>query len=232
MTAAQAPIRAALVDLDGTLVDTIGDFELALGATLDGLGLPRVGRAFIERTVGKGSGHLLRSTLAEAGGDAAAQFDAAWAAYQQHYLAINGQGSTVYPGVVEGLAALRALGLKLACLTNKPGSFARPLLAAKGLDGFFDAVFGGDAFARNKPDPLPLIETCRHLGVAPAAAVMIGDSANDAAAARAAGCRVLLLPYGYNHGEPIAGVEATAHVADLVAAARWIGAPSAADPGR
>ena len=196
------PLHAAIVDLDGTMVDTVGDFEAALGAMLADQGLPRVGRAFIERTVGKGSEHLIRSTLAEVGADAAL-YDVAWARYQHHYLAINGQFSAVYPGVVEGLRALAGAGLKLACLTNKPGAFARPLLAAKGLDGFFSHVFGGDAFARKKPDPLPLIETCRALGTTPARTLMVGDSSNDAQAARAAGCPVVLVNYGYNHGRPV-----------------------------
>lgn len=191
------------------MVDTVGDFEAALGLTLDELGFAPVGRPFIERTVGKGSEHLIRRTLAEAGAPAAL-YDAAWAAYQRHYLAINGRHSAVYPGVAEGLAALAARGLPLACLTNKPTAFARPLLAAKGLDGFFAHTFGGDAFARKKPDPLPLVKTCEALGTAPAHTVMVGDSANDAQAARAAGCPVVLVRYGYNHGEPVEAAGADA----------------------
>ena len=105
---------------------------------------------------------------------------------------------------------MRTAGWKLACLTNKPTLMARPLLAQKGLDGFFDHAFGGDAFARKKPDPLPLLETCKALGTAPARTLMVGDSSNDAAAARAAGCPVVLVSYGYNHGEPVAAVDADA----------------------
>ena len=196
-------LQAAIVDLDGTMVDTVGDFDAALNAVLAEQGLPPVGRAFIERTVGKGSEHLIRSTLVEVGADAGL-YAAAWPAYQRHYLAINGQFSAVYPGVLEGLQRLAATGLPLACLTNKPTAFARPLLAAKGLSGFFSQVFGGDAFARKKPDPLPLLETCRALGSLPAHTLMIGDSSNDALAARAAGCPVVLVDYGYNHGRPVA----------------------------
>ena len=213
-TAPAYPLQAAIVDLDGTMVDTVGDFEAALGAMLTDQGLPHVSRSFIERTVGKGSEHLIRSTLAEVGADAAL-YDTAWARYQHHYLAINGQFSAVYPGVVEGLQALAAAGLKLACLTNKPGNFARPLLAAKGLDGFFSHVFGGDAFARKKPDPLPLIETCRALGTTPARTLMVGDSSNDAQAARAAGCPVVLVNYGYNHGRPVEEAAPDAVIARL-----------------
>ncbi len=206
-----AVIEAAIVDLDGTLVDTVGDFEVALARALSDLGQPAVGRAFIARTVGKGSEHLLARALAEVGAPAAL-FDAVWARYQHHYLAINGQYSRVYPGAREGLQALRAAGWRLACVTNKPGSFARPLLAQKGLSTFFDHVFGGDAFARKKPDPLPLLQTCQAMGTLPARTLMVGDSSNDAVAARAAGCPVVLVSYGYNHGEPVASANPDAVV--------------------
>jgi phosphoglycolate phosphatase len=203
------PVQAAIVDLDGTMVDTVGDFEVALGRMLADLGHAPVGRDFIALTVGKGSEHLIKRTL-ETVGAPAALYERAWDRYQHHYLQINGQHSAVFPGVVEGLRVLRGRGLRLACLTNKPTSFARPLLAAKGLADFFDQAFGGDAFARKKPDPLPLLETCKALGVPPSATLMVGDSSNDAAAARAAGCPVVLVSYGYNHGEPVHGVDCDA----------------------
>jgi phosphoglycolate phosphatase len=210
-------VGAIIVDLDGTMVDTLGDFEVALNRTLAGLDLPPVTRALVERTVGKGSEHLIRSVLEHqlalpevtaygrvCVGRSEVLYEPAWLAYQKHYLDINGQFSDVYPGVVEGLRAWHDRGLALACLTNKPLAFAQGLLKTKGLDGFFDQVFGGDSFERKKPDPLPLIKTCEALGTHPAATVMVGDSQNDALAARAAGCPVALVTYGYNHGEPIA----------------------------
>ena len=215
MTLEPLILQAAIVDLDGTMVDTLGDFDVALNATLADLGLGGVGRPFIERTVGKGSEHLIRSTLAEADADAAL-YDAAWRLYQQHYRAVNGQHSVVYPGVLDGLRQMAAAGLKLACLTNKPGAFARPLLAAKGLDGFFSQVFGGDTFARKKPDPLPLLATCRALGSLPAQTLMVGDSSNDALAARAAGCPVVLVSYGYNHGQAVSDAAPDAVIDSLV----------------
>jgi phosphoglycolate phosphatase len=223
---------AAIVDLDGTMVDTLGDFAASLNRMLDDLSLPHVAPSAIETMVGKGSEHLIHSALvhvmapavakAEADAKARALFDRAWERYQHHYLAINGRHSAVYPGVAEGLKALRAQGLRLACLTNKPTSFAKPLLADKGLDGFFELVFGGDAFERKKPDPLPLLKTCEAMGTAPARTLMIGDSSNDARAARAAACPVVLVTYGYNHGEPVRGVDADGFVdslAELVPAA-------------
>jgi phosphoglycolate phosphatase len=205
------PFTAAIIDLDGTMVDTLGDFDVALNGMLADLSLPAVDAGFIGRTVGKGSSHLIRQTLAHVQADAAL-FDTACARYQHHYLAVNGQHARVYPGVVEGLTHLREQGLVLACLTNKPTAFALPLLARKGLDVFFTHAFGGDAFARTKPDPLPLLKTCEALGSRPAHTLMVGDSRNDAAAADAAGCPVVLVTGGYNHGEPVRNVPAAAHV--------------------
>jgi phosphoglycolate phosphatase len=207
----RAPIEAAIVDLDGTLVDTLGDFVAVLGRTLDELSLPGVPRAFVERTVGKGSEHLIRSVLREVGAEASL-YERTWTLYQRHYLAINGAHAMVYPGALEGLQRLHAAGWRLACVTNKPLAFARPLLGQTGLLPLLACVFGGDSFARRKPDPLPLLEACRALGSTPARTLVIGDSANDALAARAAGCPVLLVRYGYNHGEPIERVDADALV--------------------
>lgn len=198
---------ALIVDLDGTMVDTLGDFVAVLERVLSELGLPVVGRDFVERTVGRGSEHLIRTTLAEVGG-APELYEQAWTRYQLHYAALNGQHSAVYPGVIDGLRGLQAQGLTLACLTNKPAAPARQLLALKGLDGFFAKTFGGDDFARKKPDPEPLVKTCAALGLPPQQVWMVGDSVNDAMAARAAGCPVVLVRYGYNHGHPVEAVGA------------------------
>jgi phosphoglycolate phosphatase len=213
--------QAAIIDLDGTMVDTLGDFAVALNRMLEELKLPLIEPSAIELMVGKGSEHLIRSVLAHVGAPPS-RYDAAWASYQRHYLAINGHYSTVYPGVVEGLCALRDAGLKLACLTNKPTNFAKPLLEAKGLLGYFGVVFGGDLFERKKPDPLPLVKTCEALGSAPARTLVVGDSSNDARAARAAGCPVILVTYGYNHGQPVRGVDADGYADSLADAAAML----------
>ena len=209
-----AAFDAVIVDLDGTLIDTVGDFVVALNGALAEHGLAPIDRGFVERTVGKGSEHLIRQTLVEVGAEAGL-FDAALAGYQRHYLDINGHHAAVYPGVVDGLRQLKALGFRLACLTNKPTAFAEPLLRLKDLDGFFEVIFGGDAFAQKKPHPLPLLKTCEALGTLPARTLMIGDSRNDAEAARAAGCPVVLVGYGYNHGEPVDMVDADAVIERL-----------------
>jgi phosphoglycolate phosphatase len=211
-------IRAAIVDLDGTLVDTQGDFVVALNAVLAELKLASVDRHFVSLTVGKGSEHLVRSTLRHVGGDASL-YALARERYQHHYLRVNGEHSKVYPGVTAGLARLQARGWKLACLTNKPNAFALPLLQKKGLAGYFDAMFGGDSFERLKPDPLPLLKTCEALGHAAANTLLIGDSSNDARAARAAGCPVVLVTYGYNHGTPVQTVDADGFIDRLDAIA-------------
>jgi phosphoglycolate phosphatase len=222
---------AAIVDLDGTLVDTLGDFVEALQRMLGDLPSPyrdfAVDRVLVERLVGKGSENLIKSLLAfvdsvPVATNSGAIFDAAWASYQRHYPDVNGRYSHVYPGAQQGLAQCQAAGLRLACVTNKPTAFARTLLADKGLDRFFLHTVGGDAVARKKPDPLPLLHTCQLLGSSPARTLMVGDSSNDAQAARAAGCPVLLVSYGYNHGEPIHVVDADAFV-DTLADLSWQG---------
>ena len=195
------------------MVDTMGDFVVAINLMLGDLGFAPVDRAVVALRVGKGSENLVSSVLnhvaaqsnqAQEAPENIAYFERAMALYQQHYRAVNGQYARVYPGVVDGLQALQHAGLKLACLTNKPIGFARELLQLKGLDAFFSHVFGGDSFAAKKPDGLPVLKTCEALGALPERCLMVGDSSNDAQAARAAGCPVVLVTYGYNHGQPVA----------------------------
>jgi phosphoglycolate phosphatase len=174
--------------------------------------------------VGKGSEKLIRDVLA-LDYDAAridAVFDEAMAAYQRHYLAINGERSVLYAGVLEGLQAMRDMGLRLACVTNKPIAFATPLLAQKGLAPFFELVYGGDSLPRKKPDPLPLLQVCADFDLAPSSVVAIGDSSNDAEAARAAHCYVLTVPYGYNHGRPVQDIDSDGIVDSLLDAAELL----------
>ena len=226
---------AAIIDLDGTMVDTVGDFVAAINLMLADIRASAsrasmVDAASVQFMVGKGSEHLIKSVLnhvitqAKPAQDAiysVALYPLAFARYQHHYSTINGQYLALYPGVLEGLMGLAATGLKLACVTNKPVVFAKQLLQHKGVDKFFTEVFGGDSFARRKPDPLPLLKTCEALGFLPARTLMIGDSSNDAQAARAAGCPVLLVSYGYNHGQPLREVDADG-VIDSLTDLQWL----------
>ena len=218
------PIRAAIIDLDGTMLDTVPDFHVAINRMRAELDLAPIGQEQIARMVGKGSENLIRAVLAidfdPIGVDS--RFEAAMAAYQRHYLAINGQHSALYPDVIAGLEALRSQGLRLACVTNKPIGFATPLLAQKGLAGYFEVVYGGDSLARKQPDPMPLLQVCADFDLAPPQVVAIGDSSNDAEAARAAGCPVLTVPYGYNHGRPIHETDSDGIVITLLEAATLI----------
>lgn len=212
-----------MIDLDGTLVDTMGDFDAVVALMLKDLGLPAMDRVHLEGMVGKGSEHLIQAVLTRqkplkdtgAQPPTEAELKQAWHLYQAHYQRINGQASAVYPGIMQGLQGLAALGLPMACLTNKPRDLAQKLLQQKGLSEFFQVVFGGDSFERKKPDPLPLIKTCEFLGFEPSQVLMIGDSSNDAQAAHAAGCKLALLSHGYNHGQPIREVPANLHLDSL-----------------
>jgi phosphoglycolate phosphatase len=222
-------IEAVIFDLDGTMVHTLGDFQVALHRTMADLDLPPVSDALIEQTIGKGSEHLIRTLLAhqiarpEVKGlgltcqalSVDALFERAWLRYQHHYLQINGQFADVYPGVLAALEAFFAQGLPMACLTNKPLSFAKALLKEKSLDHFFVQVFGGDSFERKKPDPLPILKTCEALGTSVGRTLMVGDSSNDAQAAHAAGCPVVLVTYGYNHGQAVQDTPAAAWMDSL-----------------
>lgn len=226
MRAGAAAIRAAIIDLDGTMLDTVPDFELALNGMRAELGLAPITQQTIAPMVGKGSEKLIRDVLSlDLPPERVEElYERAMEAYQRHYLAINGERATMYEGVTEGLAKLRSLGLRVACVTNKPVSFAQPLLAQKGLAQYFDLFYGGDSLPKKKPDPLPLLQVCRDFDLAPAQVVAIGDSSNDAQAARAAGCFVLTVPYGYNHGRPVHEIDSDGIVATLLDAANLIAA--------
>jgi phosphoglycolate phosphatase len=219
-------IRAAIVDLDGTMLHTAPDFHVAINRMRTELGLPNIDIETVTLFVGKGTENLVRRALAvDYDPEGVAQhFERALSLYMQHYLVINGDFSSVYPGVREGLEALQAKGMRLACVTNKPVALAVPLLEKTGLRAYFEIVYGGDSLPRKKPDPLPLLKVCEDFALLPRQVVAIGDSSNDALAARAAGCRVLNVPYGYNHGEPIHSVDSDGIVPTLLDAAHLVSA--------
>ena len=219
-------IRAAIIDLDGTMVDTAPDFQVAINRLRAELDLTPLDIETVKEFVGKGSENLMRRVLGVdfETSEVERRFEHALQRYQHHYLQINGLHSQVYPDVHEGLAAMRESGLRLACVTNKPIAFARPLLDKTGLLSYFEVIYGGDSLPRKKPDPLPMLTVCRDFDIAPHQAVAIGDSSNDAEAARAAGCRSLIVPYGYNHGHPVQSIASDGIVESLRIAANLIAA--------
>ena len=228
MTKALGEVRAVLFDLDGTLLDTAADLHAAVNAMLVDVGRPSLPEETVRRYVGRGVANLVKRSLegsteevagAESAGEDATLQATALARFRHHYTVENGRRATPYPGVCEGLEAIRAKALPMAVVTNKAAEFTRPLLAMTGLSEFFSVVVSGDDLPWRKPDPMPLVWTCGRLGVSPADALFVGDSVNDFAAAQAAGCHVLLLPYGYNEGRDVRELDEDAIVPSILAVA-------------
>ena len=213
------PIRSITIDLDGTLLDTVPDLAAAANAMLRELGRPEYPIATIAAFIGRGIPKLVARCLPDL--DEAAVHEAQ-AVFRRHYAIENGRCSQLFPGVLEGLQAFRDAGLPMAVITNKATAFTEPLLAATRLAAWFEFAVSGDSLAEKKPHPLPLLHACARMGSAPAENLHIGDSRHDAAAARAAGCPVFLVPYGYNEGEDVQGIDCDAIVASLAEAARRV----------
>lgn len=222
----RAPLRikAVMIDLDGTLLDTIPDLAVAANMMLTELKMPVLPESLIRNFVGKGINNLIERTLTGSmdGKPEAALFQQALPIYERSYRAVNGKHTTIYPGVKEGLDLLRAQGFPLACVTNKSERFTLPLLDYVSMSGYFVSVVAGDTLPQKKPDPAPLLYACRQLNVAPGEMLMIGDSMNDAQAARSAGCPIFCVTYGYNEGHDVRSLDVDAIVESLVDATRLI----------
>ncbi|MCM8597012.1 phosphoglycolate phosphatase [Accumulibacter sp.] len=215
-------VRAVLIDLDGTLLDTVLDLHAAANAMLDDLGRPEVSVASIRSYVGRGIPNLVKRVLAgnkEAADDPAPPPAEALASFRHHYASENGHYSALFPGVREGLEALRAMGLPLGVITNKAEAFTLPLIERTGLMPFFEVIVSGDVLPRPKPDPMPLLWASGRLAVSPVHVLMIGDSMHDFHAARAAACHVFLVPYGYNEGLDVRELACDAIVSTIEEAA-------------
>lgn len=217
-------VKAVMIDLDGTLLDTIPDLAVAANMMLKELGMPALPESTIRNFVGKGINNLIERTLTNSmdGKPDAALFERALPVYDFSYRAVNGKHTTIYPGVKEGLDLLRAQGYPLVCVTNKSERFTLPLLEYVSMADYFVSVVAGDTLPQKKPDPAPLLHACRQLQVAPGDMLMIGDSMNDAQAARAAGCPIFCVTYGYNEGHDVHTLDVDAIVASLVDATRLI----------
>jgi phosphoglycolate phosphatase len=217
-------VSAVLFDLDGTLLDTVPDLYAAVSAMLRDLGRPELPIDAIRSYVGRGIANLVKRSLAgslEVADDSPPPADAL-DSFRRHYARENGRQTQAYPGVVAGLEALKAKGVPMAVITNKASAFTLPLLELTGLAGYFDVVVSGDLLPRPKPDPMALVWACGRLGVSPADTLFIGDSVNDFLAARAASCRVFLLPYGYNEGRDVQELDCDAIVPTIDYAAELL----------
>ncbi|WFF43199.1 phosphoglycolate phosphatase [Salinicola endophyticus] len=199
-------IRLIAFDLDGTLIDSVPDLAAAVDAMLGDLTWPPAGEAKVRDWVGNGSHLLVARALADAGGSAAdeATLSRAHARFLAHYRAAPCARTRVFPGVREALDALDARGLVLALVTNKPAAFIDPILEALALRDYFRLTLGGDSLPEKKPHPAPLLHLAAHFEIAPHHCLMVGDSRHDIEAGKRAGFRTLAVPYGYNHGEPVA----------------------------
>jgi phosphoglycolate phosphatase len=208
--------RGVLIDLDGTLMDTAPDLAEAVNRMRTDLAMAPLPLERVASYVGKGADVLVHRALTDdlAGRASEHDFARGRALFFSHYHAVNGERSIVFAGVPQALRRLRAAGLRLACVTNKPREFTVPLLARVHLAPLFTATVAGDDVPEKKPHPALLLEACRRLQLAPADCLMIGDSVNDALAAHAAGCPVVLVETGYNEGASVH------HLSSLDASAR------------
>lgn len=195
-----------MLDLDGTLVDSVPDIANALDAALQAAGHPQVGVERVRNWVGRGSRVLAHRALVHVGGDndpPETDVDALLAAYLARYRERCTTLTSALPGAAALLATLAARGVRLACVTNKPASIAACVIEHVFPEVRFDVLVGGDSGAGAKPDPGPLRMALEQLDSDAAAALMIGDSRNDVLAARAAAVAVVCVANGYNHGEDV-----------------------------
>jgi phosphoglycolate phosphatase len=218
-------IKAVAIDLDGTLLDTISDLAHAANLMRVELGMAVLSEDLIKTFVGKGLVNLVRRTLV-GGGDTStiseAELNRALAIYERHYALVLTRETSHYPGVLDGLRAMHDAGFRLACITNKAEKFTLPLLKQMNLAHFFEITVSGDTTAKRKPDPMPLFHAAAFFKIKPEEMLLIGDSVNDFEAARAAGCPIFLVPYGYNEGRDARDLPADAIVEGLDEAANLI----------
>lgn len=218
---------AVLLDLDGTLMDTIPDLAIAVNAMLTQLDFATMPQAEISTYIGKGSDNLMRRILATAQGGKPASEDLFLRGrdiYYAEYHKINGDNAIIFDGVIPGLERIQSMGLKMAVVTNKNTEFTMPLLERTGLLRFMQGVVCGDTLPERKPHPAPMLHGCSLVGSQPARTCAVGDSINDALSARAAGCSVLAVPYGYNEGQSVHTLDVDAIVDSIDAAALWVAA--------
>ena len=213
-----------LIDVDGTLVDSVPDLTYCVDEMMKQLDMPTHGEAKVRNWVGNGVERLVRRALIGQleGEPDEALFEQAYPVFIKLYSENTSKRSCLYPGVKQGLEYLKEEGYQLGCVTNKAAQFTEPLLRDLGVNEYFSIVISGDTLEKKKPDPMPLLHAAKHFNVAPEQALMIGDSISDVKAARAAGFRIACMTYGYNHGvdireaSPDAVMDSMAELPDLL----------------
>ncbi|MCG5496551.1 phosphoglycolate phosphatase [Ectothiorhodospira haloalkaliphila] len=220
----QAP-KMILIDLDGTLVDSVPDLAFSVDRMMERLDMPVRGEAKVRNWVGNGVERLVKRALTNNldGEPEPALYERALAAFTEIYRENNAKRSHLYPGVREGLEALARDDVRIGCVTNKPARFTAPLLRAMDIDRYFEVVVAGDTLPQKKPDPAPLLFAAEQFDLDPEDALMVGDSRSDVTAARAAGFAIVCVSYGYNHGgdireqRPDAVIDSLTELPDLMA---------------
>lgn len=198
-------VKMVMIDLDGTLIDTVPDLAVAANRMLADLGRKPWDMNHYRAWIGNGVPRFVKRALT---GEMQAEpdpglFEQALEPFRRHYGEAVSALSRAYPGVVEALEQLTAKGYSLVCITNKAEAFTLPLLQNLDLHKYFKLVLSGDSLPKQKPDPLPLQHACQHFGIDTTHGVLVGDSSNDVHAARSAGMPVICVTYGYNHGHDI-----------------------------
>lgn len=194
-----------LIDVDGTLVDSVPDLAYCVDEMLKALNMPARGEERVRHWVGNGVERLVRRGLVNDldGEPDEALFEKAMPIFNALYAENTSKRSCLYPGVKQALDFLSATDVKIGCVTNKAAQFTLPILKDLGIADYFEIVICGDTLAKKKPDPLPLLHAAERLAVQPENSLMLGDSMSDVKAARAAGFSIICMSYGYNHGEDI-----------------------------
>ncbi|MCK4951594.1 MAG: phosphoglycolate phosphatase [Gammaproteobacteria bacterium] len=213
-----------LIDVDGTLVDSVPDLAWCVDRMMEHLELPTHGEAKVREWVGNGVERLVRRALIGTldGEPDESLFQKAYPVFLDLYAENTSKRSSLYLGVKEGLAYLKQAGYKLGCVTNKAAQFTEPLLKDLGIYNDFAIVISGDTLEKKKPDPMPLLHAARFFDVVPENSMMLGDSVSDVKAARAAGFQIICMTYGYNHGidireaEPDAVIDSMAQLSGLL----------------
>ena len=195
-----------MIDVDGTLVDSVPDLTYCVDEMMKQLGKEPCGEAKVRQWVGNGVPKLVERALT---GELEAtpnseDYEKAYPVFLELYAENTAKRSCLYDGVREGLDYMKSQGYLLGCVTNKAEQFTLPLLKALGIFDDFSIIISGDTLAKKKPDPLPLLHSAEYFGIEPKDCMMLGDSVSDVKASRAAGFAIICMSYGYNHGNDIA----------------------------